>query len=139
MSKQILTPLVLVPSGANTSGLQLSKLLANGQTTTSSPIGVDSSGNVVLNGPLSITIDVGSSPVNAASITYRVVGAVVGMNVHCSVSGDSTIGAGIDELELEPLTVFGSVTSANYITFLISCLHPNGFLSGTKKINYYLG
>jgi hypothetical protein len=134
MSKQFLTPVVL--SG----GLQLPQTKAGGVTTAGAgSLGVDASGNVVLMGPTSVVVDAGSVPVNAFRAVVTVTGVLVGQNVTCNVSGDSPVGAGIDELEVEPLMVYGSVTAANQVTFLIVCVNDSGFVSGQKEINFYVG
>lgn len=86
----------------------------------------------------SALVDFGTIPDNAGLFTVSIADALLTDRVVASISGDVP-GSMIDELEMDPLVVYGHVTAAGVIEFLVSTIDPSSYVTGQRYINFYMG
>jgi hypothetical protein len=84
-----------------------------------------------------VTLDFGTTPVQAKTFTFAAPGAVIGQRVQMSASGDMPAGVALDELEMDSLQVTAAVSGTDLITALV--VASPGPVTGLRAYNYTLG
>lgn len=78
------------------------------------------------------------SPAQMSKVfTVAAPGAVTTQRVVASVSGNMPAGVSFDELEMDPLTVYGYVSAPDVVTLMINSL--GGPVLGSRNINMTIG
>lgn len=78
-------------------------------------------------------------PVNCQYFDVAHVGATTANKVVASVSATMPTGVDADELEMDPLTVFGSVPTNGTVRLYVAAADQTGRIYGSRRINYALG
>lgn len=79
-----------------------------------------------------------TAPRDSQTFIVTVAGALTSQRVIASFSGNMPVGVDADELEMDPLSVAGSVTAADQVTLVVSST-TGSRIRGRRNINLILG